>query len=107
MLAARRTDRVSGRMTLLTSSIITMKGIKAGGVPSGTRWAIIAFGVFAHPMIIWPSHKGRARATVKERCLEAVKIKGNKPKALFSKMNTIRATGIRDSPGAEVLPRIA
>ena len=39
MLAARRTDSVTGRMILLVSSIRTIKGIRAAGVPAGTRCA--------------------------------------------------------------------
>lgn len=37
MLAANRTDRVIGRIKFLTSSIITIKGIRAVGVPSGIK----------------------------------------------------------------------
>lgn len=39
MLAIRRTARVNGRITLLMDSISTIKGINAGGVLWGTRWA--------------------------------------------------------------------
>jgi len=41
MLAAKRTAKVPGRITLLTVSIITITGIRALGVPSGTRWVKI------------------------------------------------------------------
>lgn len=37
MLAANRTDSVIGRINLLTTSIITIKGISATGVPNGTK----------------------------------------------------------------------
>ena len=37
ILAAKRTDRVIGRIRLLTTSIKTIKGIKRGGVPRGTK----------------------------------------------------------------------
>jgi len=37
MLAANRTDSVIGRMKFLTSSIKTIRGIKAPGVPEGTK----------------------------------------------------------------------
>ena len=40
MLAANRILNVKGRMNLLTSSIKTIKGTKARGVPLGTKWAI-------------------------------------------------------------------
>jgi len=37
-LAVSRTHRVMGRIRLLTSSMITMKFIRATGVPWGRRW---------------------------------------------------------------------
>jgi len=37
ILAARRTDRVMGRIKFLTNSIKTIRGIRAAGVPDGTR----------------------------------------------------------------------
>ena len=37
MLAASRTDKVMGRIMFLTSSIKTINGINALGVPEGTR----------------------------------------------------------------------
>jgi hypothetical protein len=39
MLAARRTDKVIGRINTLTNSITTISIIKPKGVPKGTRWA--------------------------------------------------------------------
>lgn len=39
--AANRTDRVIGRIKLLTSSINTIKGISTYGVPTGTKCAKI------------------------------------------------------------------
>lgn len=74
ILAARRTDKVRGRIILLIISIITIKGIKAGGVPKGTKWANILWGIFTQAIIMWPSHKGKAIAKVKDKWLEAVKI---------------------------------
>lgn len=72
MLAANRTERVKGRIKFLINSIKTIKGIKALGVPKGTKWANMCVGVFIQPIIICPSHKGRAKATVKVRWLEEV-----------------------------------
>ena len=37
ILAAKRTDRVRGRISLLIISISTINGIKVGGVPRGTK----------------------------------------------------------------------
>lgn len=36
---------------------------------------------------MYPTHKGKAKATVKVRCLDAVKTYGNKPKKLFTVIN--------------------
>ena len=107
IFAARRTERVKGRITLLTISIKTIKGIRAGGVPKGTRCANIALGVRMHPISIWPSHRGSAKATVKVKCLEEVNTKGNSPKALLNKIKTISAIGTKVSPGALTLPKMA
>jgi len=49
IFATKRTERVSGRMKELTSSISTINGIKAPGDPRGTRWANIGKGSLAHP----------------------------------------------------------
>jgi len=47
--AVSRTDRVIGRIRLLTNSIITINIIKALGVPCGTRWYNIMFVFFIQP----------------------------------------------------------
>lgn len=49
ILAANRTASVPGRITFLIVSIKTIKGIKAGGVPKGTRWANICLVWLNHP----------------------------------------------------------
>ena len=36
---------------------------------------------------MYPTHKGKAKATVKVRCLDAVKTYGNKPKKLYTVIN--------------------
>lgn len=38
MFAVRRIARVNGRMISLIDSIITMNGIRRGGVPIGVKW---------------------------------------------------------------------
>lgn len=72
MLADRRIERVKGRITLLTSSIITIKGIRIGGVLRGTKWASIKNGTFTIPINMCPNHRGRANVIVKVRWLEEV-----------------------------------
>ena len=106
MLAANRTDKVKGRMTLLVSSIKTMKGIRAGGVPMGTRWASMFCGVFSLPINMCPTQRGKARPIAKVRCLEEVKIKGNSPIKLLSKINKNSLIGKYVNPGAAEVPII-
>lgn len=49
ILAIKRTDRVKGRITFLTLSIKTMKGIRRVGVLCGTIWANMWFILLNHP----------------------------------------------------------
>ena len=73
MLAASRTARVPGRMTFLTVSMITINGIRAPGVPLGTKCANICWVWLIQPKIIKDNHSGRARARVIAKCLVLVK----------------------------------
>jgi hypothetical protein len=85
-LAANRTDKVIGRITLLTNSIKTIKGIKTYGVPTGTKWAK-KLPIFIEILkIIYPIHIVKANLTEKDKCLVAVKVYGVKPAKLFSKI---------------------
>lgn len=74
MLAANRIAKVRGRIRELVSSIPTIKGMRAPGVPRGNRWASIRPGVFNQPQSMWPSQRGSARVKVNTRWLEAVKM---------------------------------
>jgi hypothetical protein len=49
MFAARRTARVPGRIMLLIVSMHTMKDIRNGGVPWGTRCVIMWLKFLIHP----------------------------------------------------------
>ena len=73
MLAASRIDNVPGRIMFLTLSIRTIKGIRAGGVPEGTKWDInlLNWNVRDHKII--PSQRGRPSAKVILKCLDLVK----------------------------------
>lgn len=86
IFAANRTDSVIGRIMFLTSSIKTIKGIKTGGVPKGTRCAKKFNILFTSLKIIKPSHRGRAKASVTAKWLEAVKVKDKRPGALLSRI---------------------
>ncbi len=73
ILAASRTAKAPGRIKFLTVSIITIKAIKAPGVPGGTRCVNMWLYWKTHDQIIPPSQRGRAKATVYLRCLDPVK----------------------------------
>jgi len=107
MLAARRTDRVKGRMKLLISSIITMKGIKAPGVPNGTRWASILLGDDTQAHVMWPTQIGRAKENAAVRWAVEVNTYGASPKTLFNKIKRNRVNGIALDPRALKLPNTA
>lgn len=49
IFAANRTAKVPGRIMFLIVSIHTIKGIRIGGVPWGTRWANIWVVLLIHP----------------------------------------------------------
>jgi hypothetical protein len=56
MFAVSRTARVPGRIIFLTVSMHTINGIKAAGVPCGTRCSNIWFVLLIHPNIINLTH---------------------------------------------------
>lgn len=74
IFAESRTAKVPGRITFLIVSINTIKGIKTGGVPWGTRWANICFVLLIHPKSINLNHKGKAKESVIVIWLVLVKI---------------------------------
>lgn len=61
-LAVRRTPSASGRISRLVVSIRINAGIRGVGVPSGSRWAREADGLFRRPVSRVASHRGKARA---------------------------------------------
>jgi len=74
ILAASRTDSVIGRIKFLTSSIITIKGIRTSGVPDGTRCAKNLFmALKINPNSI-KNHTQIAIPIVNEILLEGVKV---------------------------------
>lgn len=74
IFAARRTERVIGRIIFLVVSINTIKEERGIGVLFGTRCENILFVLLIHPKIIVVNHRGKARERVKVKWLEAVKI---------------------------------
>jgi len=85
MFAASRIDRVPGRITLLTVSIITITGISATGVPLGTKWANSLLYWFFIENTILPIQIGIANVNVKDMCLDLVKMYGANPIKLQKK----------------------
>lgn len=86
MLAANRTDNVTGRMMFLINSIITINGIKTAGVPEGTKWAKNSVILLIILYEIKPNQKGRAKAKVTARCLVAVNVNEIRPTVLLNKI---------------------
>lgn len=84
MLADNRTDSVIGRMILLVNSIITIKFIRAAGVPDGRRCDIMNFVLFIHPKYIMFNHRIRAVVKEMEMCAVGVKMKGQRAKRFLS-----------------------
>ena len=99
IFAANRTARVPGRITFLTVSIKTMKGIKGPGVPEGTRWANMCWVWCTQPKIINDSQRGRARVKVMARCLVLVNTYGRSPRELLKTINLNKLTKIIVPPG--------
>jgi len=85
ILAAKRTDKVIGRIINLTVSIKTMNGMRIDGQPNGTRWENI-LSKFNQPVIISLIHKGRAKDKVSLICLVAVNVNGKIPTILNDKI---------------------
>jgi hypothetical protein len=107
MFAANRTAKVAGRINELTVSIKTITAISAAGVPNGTKCAITLLNWNNLAQIIEPSHKGKESDKVKTKCLEGVKIKGNKPKKLHPKIKKKYPKKTKVVPGIAKLPKTA
>ena len=85
ILAASRIESVPGRMTFLTVSIITITGMRATGVPLGTKCANKLLYWFFIEKTILPIQIGIAKVKVKDIWLELVKIYGANPIRLQKK----------------------
>ena len=80
ILAISRTDRVKGRMIILTVSINTINLIKAIGVPAGVRWAKKFFQFTIREVIIRAIHTLKANGKLKDKCEVLEIIYGNREK---------------------------
>lgn len=72
MFAASRILRVPGRMIFLIVSISTINGIRAKGVPWGTKWANMCLVCWIQPKSMRATHKGSDKAKVITMCLDLV-----------------------------------
>lgn len=104
MFAVNRTANVPGRITFLIVSIHTINGIRAEGVPCGTRWANMCWVWLIHPYNINLSHKGRAKDKDIVKCLVLVKIYGNNPRKLLNKIIENKEININVLPLCPVVP---
>jgi hypothetical protein len=104
MLALSRTLKVIGRMMFLTSSIHTMKAIKATGVPIGRVWANIWIVFLIHPNIMKAVHVMIAAGNVSIICAVVVNTNGNRAMKLLAAMNINILVKIRVFPVIDVVP---
>ena len=72
MLAARRTDRVIGRIKFLTASIKTINGEMIIGEFWGTKWAKETLVLIVQLIKISPTQIGMAIDRENVKCLEIV-----------------------------------
>ena len=72
MLAARRTDRVIGRIKFLTASIKTINGEMTIGEFWGTKWAKETLVLIVQLIKISPTQIGMAIDRENVKCLEIV-----------------------------------
>lgn len=94
-LAVSRTPRAKGRMKRLTVSIIISTGIRALGVPSGSRWPRAAVGLLRKPMMTVASQRGTASAMFRESCVVGVNVYGRSPSILMVIRNAIKEANIK------------
>jgi hypothetical protein len=83
MLAANRKDKVRGRTEILVVSIRIRNGFSHVGAPSGSRCAIVAFGLNAVLEIIIDIHIGSPSSSVNTRCLDSEMEYGLSPNKLI------------------------
>lgn len=86
---------------------MTIIGIKAPGVPDGTKCANIPLVWNTMDHSILPNQIGKARVTVIDKCLVQVKIYGNSPMKLEKIINKKNLIKIKTEPGIIKLEKTA
>lgn len=87
ILAVNRIDNVRGRIINLIDSIITIKGIKIGGVPWGVKCEKKSLMKYQILNNIIEIHIDSDNEIENLKCLEAVKIYGKRPIVLLIRIN--------------------
>ena len=72
--------------------------IKIVGVPIGTKWQNIWFVLFKNPNKIKVNQRGKAKLRENTKCLDLVKIYGNNPRKLLSRMKINKEQNNNDLP---------
>lgn len=85
--AVKRTQRVIGRIRFLVISIMTMKDMRMGGVPWGTKWASMWFVFFDQPNITIANQEARDRGSVIVRWEVAENTCGYSARKLANRIN--------------------
>lgn len=93
--AVRRTPRAKGRISRLVVSIRISAGIRGVGVPSGSKWAKEADGLFRRPVSRVASHRGKARAMFMDSWVVGVNVYGRSPRRLIVRSMVISDVSIR------------
>jgi hypothetical protein len=107
MLAASRIAKVSGRITDLTVSMITITGMRGAGVPNGTKWLITELSWKKVDHSIVPNQRGKDKDKVKTKWLDGVKMYGNSPMKFEKIIKKKKEIKMRKVPGVLKLPKLA
>lgn len=91
----RRTPRASGRINRLVVSIKISAGIRGVGVPSGSKWAREADGLFRSPVSRVASQRGKAKAMLMDSWVVGVNVYGRSPRRLIVRSMVISDVNIR------------
>ena len=98
MFAASRKERVIGRTIFLVVSIRTRNGFNQSGAPLGSSLAKKVYGANRREDRISISHSGRAKESVKIRCLDRLNIYGTSPAKLIIRIIRNRVLRAGENP---------
>src|SRR5882724_7168375 len=87
-LAVSRTHSVMGRISLLINSIITINMVRMGGVPCGSRCAIMWLVFFSHPKVVIINQEEMDSGSVTVKCEVKENTCGYKARKFVIKIST-------------------